>query len=242
MMGAQGARIILNGRNEERLQSALHELGNEGIHVHAIPGDVSKVGDCQRLIEQTVKLFGRLDVLINNAGISSEGRLEEINPDTFKKVLDVNVLGSVYPSQCAIPHLKKTNGHLIFIGSGAGIRGLPNYSAYSTSKMALTALAESLRIELQGSGIHVGLAYVGFTENDPDKMVYNKDGKLIPQPKRDFVKPEPPERVAGRIIEMIEKRRFKRVFSTLGKLNATINRWVPALGEFILRRNFRKQR
>ena len=240
-MAALGARLVLNGRNEKRLATSLAELQGRGAEAIAVTGDISKASDCEALINETIAHFGRLDVLINNAGISMEGKVEELDPEVVKKVMDVNFLGSVYPTQKALPHLRKTKGSIIFIGSAAGIRGLPNYAAYSASKMALTALAESLKIELHGSGVHIGLAYVGFTENDPDKTIYDKDGNIVPQPRRDFIKAEPPENVARRVINMIEQQRFKQVFTPLGKLNAVMNRWFPSLVERILRNNYQKR-
>ncbi|MEM9918980.1 MAG: SDR family oxidoreductase [Bacteroidota bacterium] len=239
-MAQAGAKIVLNGRNKERLRKTQEDFRDKGFDMLAIDGDVSKVADCQRLIDETVAAHGKVDVLINNAGISMEGTVSELQPDIFKKVMDVNFLGSVYPTQAALPHLRKSKGHVIFIGSAAGIRGLPRYAAYSASKMALTALAESLRMEEARHGLHVGLAYVGFTENDPDKTIYDKDGNIIPQPKRDFIKAEPPENVARRIMTMIESRRFKQVFTILGQLNAWVNRWIPSVGEWVLARNYKK--
>ena len=135
----------------------------------AIAGDVSKAEDCHQLIEHTIKTFGQIDVLINNAGISMEGSIEDLAPEVFQKVIEVNYLGSIYPTKAAIPYLKKSKGSIIFMGSAAGIRGIPNHAAYSSSKMSLTAIAEALKIELKKSDIHVGLAYVGFTENDEEK-------------------------------------------------------------------------
>ncbi len=240
-MARQGARLVLNGRNESRLQKSLTELRNSGAEAIAVSGDVSNVKDCKKMIETAIEHYGQLDVLINNAGISMEGKVEELNPEVFKKVIDVNFLGSVYPTQQALPYLRQSKGSVIFIGSAAGIRGLPNYAAYSASKMALTALVESLKIELHDAGVHVGLAYVGFTENDPDKSIYNKDGQLVPQPQRSFIKAEPPQKVARRVIRMIEGRRFKQVFTPIGKLNAILNKWIPGLVELILRRNYKKQ-
>ena len=240
-MAERGATIVFNARNQKRLQQTFADFQAAGFQGLALPGDVSQVDDCQRLIDRTEDAFGRLDVLVNNAGISMEGTLDNLAPEVFKKVIDVNIMGSVYPTQVALPLLRASKGSVIFIGSAAGIRGIPKYSAYSASKMALTAIAESLAIEEQDSGVHVGLAYVGFTENDPDKTIYDADGNIIPQPKRDFIKAEPPEAVARRIISMIEDRKFKRVFTPLGKLNALVNRWAPSLGGFILSRNYRKQ-
>jgi short-subunit dehydrogenase len=240
-MAKRGAKIVLNARNPERLEKAHKGLLDAGFEAIAVAGDVSKMEDCQKLIDSAVKAFGKIDILVNNAGISMEGTVEELAPEVFKKVMDVNYLGTIYPTKAALPYLRKTKGSLMLIGSLAGIRGIPNYSVYSSSKMALTALAESLIIELDGSGIHVGLAYVGFTQNDPEKTIFDKDGKVIEQPKRDFIKAEPPEKVALRIINMIENRRFKQYFTPLGKLNAFMNRFFPFVIEMVLRKNYKSQ-
>ncbi|MEM8906468.1 MAG: SDR family oxidoreductase [Bacteroidota bacterium] len=239
-MAAQGAKIVLNGRNAERLQRSLKTFEEAGYTAIGVAGDVSKVADCQKLITESIAAFGRIDILVNNAGISTEGTVAELRPEVFAKVMDVNYMGSVYPTQLAIPHLTKSRGHVLFISSVAGIRGIPNYAVYSSSKMALTALAEALKIELDHQGIHVGIAYVGFTENDPDKTIYDAQGQLIPQPKRGFVKAESPDVVAQRLIRMIEHRQFKRVFTPLGKLNALINRISPFIVHRVLRNNYRK--
>lgn len=238
----QGAKIVLNARNAERLDRTFQEMKTKGYEVTAVAGDVSKMEDCQKIIDHAVHTFGQIDGIVNNAGISMEGTVEELEPKVFRKLMEVNILGSIFPTKAAIPYLKKTQGSIIFIGSAAGIRGIPNHAAYSSSKMSLTALAESLKIELKESNIHVGLAYVGFTENDPEKTIYDKDGKIIPQPSRDFIKAEPAEKVAKRIIKMIYKRKFKEVFTPLGKLNAFMNRFFPFVVEPILSRNYYKNK
>jgi len=241
-MFKEGAKIILNARNQERLKKTYEEMKAAGHPVSAIAGDVSKMEDCQKMVVHAIEVFGQLDVVVNNAGISMEGTVEELSPEVFRKVIEVNYLGSIYPTKAALPYLKKNKGSIIFIGSVAGIRGIPNHAAYSSSKMSLTALAESLKIELKESNVHVGLAYVGFTENDPEKTIYDKDGNIIPQPKRDFIKAEPPQKVAQRIIKMIVKRKFKEVFTPLGKLNAFMNRFFPFVVEPILSRNYYKNK
>ncbi len=238
----QGAKVVLNARNAERLQRTFQQLQSEGFkELFAVAGDVSKVADCENMIAEAVKKFGRVDVLVNNAGISMEGKVSEMNPEVFRKVMEVNYLGSVYPTQAALPQLKANKGSVIFIGSAAGFYGLPKFSVYSSSKKALTALAESLRIELVDTGVHVGISYVGFTENDPEKTIYDAKGNIIAQPKRGFIKAEAPENVAHRVIKMIQKRRFKHVFTLLGKLSSFNSRYFPALVNFVLTRNFRKQ-
>ena len=240
-MAKQGAKIVLNARNPERLAKVQKTMQNAGFESIAIAGDVSKMEDCQKMIDAAVESFGKVDILINNAGIATEGTVEELDPDVFRKVMNVNYLGSVYPTKAALPLLRKTKGSIIFTGSLAGMRGLPNFSVYSSSKMALTALAESLKIELDGSGVHVGIAYVGFTQNDPEKTIYDKDGKIIAQPKRDLIKAEPPENVALRIIKMVENKTFKQYFTPLGKLNAFMNRFFPFIVEGVLKRNYKSK-
>ncbi|MFK7808223.1 MAG: SDR family oxidoreductase [Saprospiraceae bacterium] len=238
----KGAKVVLNARNKERLNKTFAELQSAGHPVIAIAGDVSKVEDCEHLATETIKAFGKIDVLINNAGISMEGEVTELSPDVFRKVMEVNYLGSVYPTQAVLPELKRSKGSVIFMSSAAGVRGLPGFSVYSSSKMALTALAESMKIELHKDEVHVGIAYVGFTQNDPEKTIYNANGKIIAQPNRSFIKAEPPINVAKRVSTMIANRTFKRVFTPLGKLNAIVNRWTPSLGEWILRRNYFKRK
>ena len=147
MMAEAGAQIVLNGRNKQRLNDTQQSFREQGFEMLAVSGDVSKVEDCQQLIEATLKAHGRIDALINNAGISTEGTVMELDPEVFRKVMEVNVLGSVYPTQAALSHLRQSKGSVIFIGSVAGIRGLPRYAPYSASKMALTALAESLKLK-----------------------------------------------------------------------------------------------
>ena len=241
-MAKLGAKIVLNARNKERLQKTYSELKASGYDVVAVDGDVTNLEHCENLINQAIQAFGKIDVLVNNAGISTRGTIEDLEPAVFKKVMEVNYLGSVYPTQYAIPHLKKSAGSVIFISSVAAIHGIPNFSVYSSSKMALTALAESLKNELGETGVHVGIAYVGFTENDPDKKIYDTDGQLIAQPNNAVIKAEPPQNVAKRIIKMIERKTFKSVFTPIGKLNAFMNRLAPSLVGKILGMNYKKNK
>lgn len=238
-LGKQGATIVLNGRNIERLEKINQEMQQLGFQTIAIGGDVSNIDDCKSLINKTIETFGKLDILINNAGLSTEGTIEKLSPKVVKKIMEVNYLGAHYLTHLAIPHLKKTKGSILFSGSNAGIHGLPKHSVYSASKMALTALTESLRIELQNHNVHVGIAYIGFTENDPDKTIYSIDGKIIAQPNRSF-KTQSSEVVAIQMIKMLENRTYKSVFTPIGKLNAFFARFAPVVIRKVVGNNFRK--
>ncbi len=241
-LSAQGAKIVLNARNAARLNKTFEQLKSEGIDCIAVAGDVSKMEDCEKMVAQAVAAYGGVDVLVNNAGISMEGSVENLDPEVFRKVMEVNYLGSVFPTKAALSEIKKTKGSIVFIGSVAAFRGIPDYSVYSSSKNALTSLAEALKIELSDAGVHVGIAYVGFTENDPEKTIFNADGKIIAQPKRDFIKAESPEKVAQRVAKMIANRRFKHVFTPLGKLNAIMTRFLPGIVGFVLSNNYKKKK
>lgn len=237
----RGAKVIINGRDPKRLQLAHEDLLTISPNVSMFAADVSDAQSCDQLIRHAINRFGQLDVLINNAGISMEGELEDVQTDVFRKVIDVNVLGVAFATRAALPWLRESGGSVLFVSSVAGIHGLPSFSPYSCSKMALTGLAESLKIELHGSGVHVGIAYLSFTENDPEKKIYDVKGNLVPQPKnRVDVPTTPPDVVARQILKMIEKRRFKKVFSPLGKLIAFTARICPPLFRLIIRIKYQK--
>ena len=135
----RGAAVVLNGRNQERLESALAEVKTHTPRVHLVCGDVSDPSEGRRLIDETISTFGRLDLLVNNVGVSMRGSVADLQPEVFQSVFASNVFGTVNPTIPAIPELRKTKGSIIFISSLAGIRGLPSLSAYCSSKMSLRA-------------------------------------------------------------------------------------------------------
>lgn len=234
LLATQGAKVVLNGRNPERLNRTANELLNSGLEVHAIQADVSRVEDCRRLIEETIEHYGRLDILLNNAGMSSRGYFEELDPKVFQYMMNINFLGCVYPSRFALPYLKESQGSIIFISSVAGIRGLPETIMYCASKMALTSIAESLKVELAEYNIHVGIIYVGITQNEAGKQVIGKDGKLVPLQSRENRRAQTPEEVALSIVKNIRKRKFKSVLTPLGKLNYFANIFFPRIVDRVL--------
>lgn len=240
-LAAQGAKIVLNGRDEARLQEVSRGFQAHGYEVLAVPGNVAVLEDCKRIIDTTLAHFGHIDLLINNAGVNMRGCLEDIRPEALRLVMDVNYLGALYMTRFALPHLKTSRGGVFFISSVAGIHGLPLHGLYSAAKMALRALAESLRAELSGTGVYVGIAHVGLTENEPGKTIYNEQGEKVPKENQSKLKLQPISAVAEEIIGMIRQRTFQRTFTLLGKLNALINRISPALVQFVLTRAFQKR-
>jgi short-subunit dehydrogenase len=233
-------KVVLNARNETRLNKAVESMKSEGKEVFGVVGDVSKYEDCQQIIVQTLTQYGKIDVLINNAGLASQTMIQDIDPSVFQSIFNVNVMGTVFMTKAALPALIETKGSVLFIGSVAGIHGIGGYSAYSSSKMALKGITESLRIELHDKEVHIGLAYVGFTENDSEKKFLDRDGNSVSLPNRSNVKQEPVSKVALRLMKMVENRTNKSVFSPIGKTTYLVHKFAPWLLKRILLNAFKK--
>lgn len=233
----QGYTVILNARNASKLEQARAEMAAEGLSVGAYACDVANWASVEGLMAFIQKTYGRLDVLINNAGVATRGSLANLGPEVFRQVIDVNILGNVFPTKAALPLLKASQGSVICIGSIAGLHGIPYNSAYSASKMALQAFTEAIRIEHRADGIHVGLLYVGFTENDPKKVVYDADGREMYLPQRDGIKQMPTSQVAEAVLQLVRSRRKKRILTAAGKALGLFQRLWPGLIDFIYRRN-----
>lgn len=229
-----GAKVVLNGRNPDRLKKTEEELRETGGDIYAVLGDVAREEDAKALIEQVIQRFGRLDILINNAGVSMRGNFAELEPKVYRSVFDTNVLGVTNLTIPAMPYVRASKGSIVFVSSLAGIRGLPGLSAYCASKMALRGIAESIRIEEAGSGIHVGLIQVGQTEIEGDKQTISADGSLVSIPSRSNFRVATRESVADAILCNVKKRKFITTLTGLGKLNALMQSIAPGLVEKIL--------
>jgi short-subunit dehydrogenase len=237
---AKGASVVINSRNKSNVEKVTKKLKKEGYNVLGISGDVSDVNFCRELCVEVVNKFGRIDYLINNAGISAKGTIHSTHPEVYETVYRINVLGSLYPTVSLLPEIKKTKGGVLFISSLAGIIGLPSYSAYSGSKRSIVSLAESFKNELIDNGVFIGVNYPGFTENDEKKTTLNTDGEPVVIKKRTDVKVESLDNTVDRIIYQLEKRKF-RVYSSLkGKVIQGMYRFFPNLSIYALKRNRKK--
>ena len=176
-----------------------------------------------------------MDVIVLTAGLSSYGLVEDTGDETLENVMRVNTLGPFIGARIALPHIRKTRGSIVIISSLAGLQGIPRSAVYSMSKMALTAMAQSLKTELTGSGVHVGIIYIGFTKNDPDKLAIGPDGSARPIQDRPAWVQQSPEKVAGMIMKNIRRRRFKMVLSPMGKLVAFMSRYLPRIYQYSMK-------
>lgn len=241
-IGRETARIILenggnvtfNGRSlqkEEIIRTEFKAFRNQ---IHYVAGNIGNPESSKEIIHQTIARFGKLDVLINNGGMSSYGEIRDLNPNVIREIIDSNLGGALYMSHFAISQLMKTSGNLLFISSLAGLHGIGKYAPYSSVKMAYTAIAQSLRKELNSAGVHVGVSYVGFTENDPEKKALNAKGGLESIPKRGRAKVYTQRETAMLILKQIINRKPTVVQSNLGRVLYFLNRLSPELVHRIL--------
>ncbi len=147
-----GAKVAITGRDEAKLQAAAEKL-----KAHGIRADVSDAADAQRMVDETVRVFGSMNVLINNAGIGSFAPLVALDVAEFRRVMDTNVFGAMLAGQAAARQFiaQGKGGSLINIASTAAQRGFANGTAYTASKFALAAMTECWRAELRTHGIRV---------------------------------------------------------------------------------------
>jgi NAD(P)-dependent dehydrogenase (short-subunit alcohol dehydrogenase family) len=239
-LARNGALVVLNGRDPGRLKEAENEIREITDHVMGICCDVSTIEGSRHLISETLNKHARIDILVNNVGISMRGNFADLNPEVFDTIFRSNVFGAVYTAISALRHLRVANGSIVFISSLAGVRGLPFISAYSSSKMALRAVAESIRIEEKA--IHVGLVYVGYTENDLNKEAVASDGsKVILEPRKGKGVTTKVS-VAKAVVRNIKKRKFITVLTFQGKMMTFIQPLFPGVVEWIIRSNIERFR
>ncbi|KAL1829152.1 hypothetical protein ACET3Z_007564 [Daucus carota] len=177
---SHGACLALAARRVDQLEqvaAAARELGAPDVIV--IAADVSKIDDCKRMVDQTVNHFGRLDHLVNNAGISSVCMFEEVDDmEAFRSVMETNFWGTVYTARFAVPHLRNSRGRVVVISSGASWFPMPRCSFYNASKAAVAQFFDTLRIEF-GSDVKVTIVTPGFIESEmiQGKFLF-KGGKM----------------------------------------------------------------
>ena len=167
VLAQKGANVVLTARRAERLQALATHLAHYPGERLVVAGDIGEEAFCQELVRRTVEAFGRVDVLVNNAGIGHRSTLQEIPTDDVRTIMDTNVLGPVYAIQAVLPHmLRQRRGQIVNVSSIVGQQIVPESSLYCASKTTLNALTRGLRMELQGQPILVTLVYPGLTETE----------------------------------------------------------------------------
>src|SRR5688572_4759961 len=229
--GMRGSKVLITGRNVEQLEKTVAELGSKGIIIEGFVSDVSVENDNRRMAEVAVSKFGRIDILINNAGISMRALFEDVDLDVVKKVMDINFYGVLYATKYCLPHIKKNKGSIVGISSIAGFRGLPGRTGYSASKFALNGFLEVLRTELLKTGVHVLTACPGFTASNIRKRSLTKDGTQQGESPRNEQQMMTADECARHIYNATIGRKRTLVLTTQGKLAVFLNKWLPGVAD-----------
>jgi len=220
--------VVLAARNINKLDKIQNEINNNHVD-KAIPvqTDITLEGECKRLVEKTIEKFGRIDILINNAGVSMRGLFEYTDVIVLKKLMDVNFWGMVYTTKFALPYLLKTKGSVVGISSIAGFQGLPGRTGYSASKFAMHGFLETLRAENLHTGLHVMVAAPGFTATNVRKSALGPDGNPQGESPREEGKMMSPKKVANIIIHGIKKQKRTIVMTNQGKATVILKKIAP---------------
>ena len=227
IFGKAGAKVVITGRNEEKLTKVSAILNNAQIDNFPIVADSSIETDCEMVVQKTVDKYGRIDILINNAGISMRAMFNDLDLSVIEKVMQINFFGTVYITKYALPHIINTHGTIVGVSSIAGFRGLPGRTGYSASKFAMQGFLESLRTELLKQNVNVMIAAPGFTASNIRNTALIKDGSSQGETPRDEGKMMSAKEVAQRLLKAILKRKRSLVLTRQGKLTVFLNKWLP---------------
>lgn len=234
-----GAKVAVCGRKKDALQALQQELSSPALYTHI--ADVSVEADCKSFIEQTIDRFGKIDILINNAGISMRALFRDADVSVLKQLMDINFWGTVYCTKYALPAVLATGGTIVGVSSIAGYRGLPGRTGYSASKFAMQGFMEALRTENLHTGINVMWVCPGFTASNIRNTALNEQGKMQGETPLDEGKLMSAEAVAQAIIKAIVKRKRTLVLTGMGKLTVLLSKLLPGLSDGLVFNHFKKE-
>lgn len=223
---SEGYAVVFTGQNSERMDQVIAEL--EGKPHLALTLNAAEKADNQSMIEQTIKEYGRIDVLVCNAGISMRALFEDVDLDVFETLMNINFYGAVYATKYALPHLLKSKGEIIAISSINGWRSTPARSAYSSSKFAMQGFFEALRTEVMNRGVHVLVVCPGFTSSNIRNSALTADGKRQGESPRNEQKMMSSEEVAERTFNAAKRKKRDLVLTFQGKMAVLLNKIIPS--------------
>ncbi len=233
-----GAQIATCGRNQDKLYNL--QVQYSSYLIHTVVADVSRYHDCEHFINSTIETFGRIDILINNAGISMRALLKDAEVEVIEKVMNVNFFFTVYCTKLALNEIIKSRGTIAAVSSVAGYRGLPGRSGYSASKFAINGWMEAIRTELQDDGVNVMWVCPGFTASNIRSVALNKDGQSQGESPLDEDKLMTAEECARHILNAIEKRKRTLLLTVKGKETIFMNRFFPSWADKLVKNFFFK--
>ncbi|MCO5934878.1 SDR family oxidoreductase [Mucilaginibacter sp. RB4R14] len=225
----RGANLVLAARQYVTLCGIAQQLQTDyNIKAIAVQCDVAVEDDCAALVKQTLLTFGKIDVLINNAGISMRALFKDVDLQVMKNLMDVNFWGTVYCTKHALAAITKTRGSIVGISSIAGYKGLPGRAGYSASKYAMNGFLDALRVENLRTGVHIMVACPGFTASNIRNTALDKNGSQQGESTLEEDEMMTAEVVARLIAKGIENRSRSLIMTFQGKLTVFLSKFLPA--------------
>ncbi|MDA7977539.1 MAG: SDR family NAD(P)-dependent oxidoreductase [Pirellulales bacterium] len=238
---AQGAHVILTARGAEMLQATAREITAAGGSATPIVADVTDDQSVARLFAQIIQQHDRLDVLVNNVGLSTRKSVCETTAADVTAQMEINFHSLVRCTHTALPHLKKSRGRIINIGSLASKVGTRFMGGYPASKHAVAAYSQQLRMELNGSGVSVLLVCPGPIARDVQRSYSAEEDDSLPDHAAEpgsgaKIKALDPVRLASKVVSAAAKRKPEIVVPGKARLLFTIAQLSPRLGDWLLRK------
>ncbi len=225
---SRGYAIVLAARNIEKLHEIQNDLLANEHQSLVVRTDVSQEKDCENLVQKTIETYGRIDILINNAGISMRAIFKDVDLSVLKKLMDVNFWGTVYCTKYSLPYLLKANGSVVGVLSIAGYLGLPARSGYSASKYAMRGFLDTLRVENLKTGLHVLVAAPGYTASNIRNTALTEHGMFQGESPRNEDKMMSAENVAKRIAKAVDRKQAELILTFKeGKFSLFLNKFFP---------------
>jgi short-subunit dehydrogenase len=225
----QGVNLVLGARQYVTLCQITQDIEiQHKVRAVAVQCDVTVEEDCAALIKQAILTFGKIDVLINNAGISMRALFKDADLKVLKALMDVNFWGTVYCTKYALPEITKTKGSIVGVSSIAGYKGLPGRTGYSASKFAMNGFLDALRIENLKTGVHVMIACPGFTSSNIRNTALDQNGTQQGESTLEEDKMMTSEEVATLIVNGVVNRERTLIMTGQGKLTVFLSKFLPA--------------
>lgn len=228
---SEGAKIVLLDMQEENMYKLAEDTGLRKDDFLVFPLDITDEKKVRDVFLKIGERFKRIDVLINNAGISQISLFKNTSPKIFKKVMDVNFFGTVYCTRYALPLLQRSGGQIIAMSSVAGFSPLYGRTAYSASKHALHGFLNSLRSEEKENNIDILLACPSFVKTNIEDRTFNKDGKPFGKKKGTPGQLMTPEYVVDQIMKAVKKRKNIVYISRISKISRMVSFFFPGVFE-----------
>jgi len=239
--GTAGAKVAVAALEADDVQQAAEEMLSGGIDTLGVPADITRQEDVDRLFGKTLDRFGRLDVLVNNAGRSMRGKILDTTPEQFRDLMELNLVAMIRCTRAAVPHLLKQRGHVVNIGSLAAKSAARWVGAYPATKHAVAGYSQQLRLELGDDGLHVLLVCPGPIQRKSERLYPLEGLEDLPEGARRAgggvkVGKIPPRKLARAILRACERRRPEIVIPGKARLLFAIAQLFPRLGDWIVLR------